>query len=122
MGIFNDRLKEAMAIRNVTQQKLADLSGISKVRVHNYATKGQEANIDALLKFSKVLDVPVSWLVGEDVPLAEHCGSPQILLIDRKNLEVFKAVELILKLDQFDLGAIVSRIEMLLESEKYRKP
>ena len=70
MTAFQERLQKKRKEKGLTQSKLAELSNVSKATINKYETKSDAApTADILLSISKVLDVSVDWLLGND----EYC-------------------------------------------------
>jgi len=63
--IFPERLHTARKNKEFTQQKLADLVGLSHSAVVTYENGKRTPSIDALTKFALALDVCCSWLLGD---------------------------------------------------------
>ena len=66
---FAARLREALAIRKMTQAELASMSGISKSSISRYLSGAWKGKQDAVYSLAKALDVSESWLMGYDVPM-----------------------------------------------------
>jgi len=64
LGIFAERLKEALKIRDIKQSKLADLTKIQKSAITQYLQGKYVAKQDKLYEIAKALDVSESWLMG----------------------------------------------------------
>lgn len=69
MDTFQNRLNQAMEIRNMRQIDLARKSGLPKAQISQYQSGKYEAMQDALYKLAKALSVNVEWLMGHDVPM-----------------------------------------------------
>lgn len=69
MDTFQNRLNQAMEIRNMRQIDLARKSGLPKAQISQYQNGKYEAMQDALYKLAKALSVNVEWLMGHDVSM-----------------------------------------------------
>lgn len=69
MDTFQNRLNQAMEIRNMRQVDLARKSGLPKAQISQYQSGKYEAMQDALYRLAKALSVNVEWLMGHDVPM-----------------------------------------------------
>lgn len=69
MDTFQNRLNQAMEIRNMRQIDLARKSGLPKAQISQYQSGKYEAMQDALYKLAKALSVNVEWLMGHDIPM-----------------------------------------------------
>ena len=61
---FSVRLWYACAIRDMTNRKLAELSGISLMAVSTYMCGKHEPTVKNLAKMARVLGVSTDWLCG----------------------------------------------------------
>lgn len=66
---FANRLSLALKIRDMTQQELAEKSGLGKSRISHYVCGRYEAKQDGLYQIAKALDVSEAWLMGYDCPM-----------------------------------------------------
>ena len=66
---FEQRLKEAMQVRNISQTELVEKTGISKSGISQYLSGEYKAKQDRTYLLAKALDVDPSWLMGKDVPM-----------------------------------------------------
>ena len=63
-----NRIREALALRNMKQVELCEKTGIKKSSVNNWLAQRWQPKQDALMKMARVLDVSEMWLAGYDVP------------------------------------------------------
>lgn len=66
---FKDRLKQAMAFRNVIAADLCERGNIPKSAMSYYISGRSEPKSDRLYILAKLLDVSEAWLLGYDVPM-----------------------------------------------------
>ena len=57
-------LRSLRESRGLSQEKLAELTGISKARIYTYETKTREPDIEGLIVLSDFFDVTIDYLVG----------------------------------------------------------
>ena len=62
------RIKEAMSDMGITQQELADKSGIGKSSISHYVNGSNEPANKSAYALAEVLNVNPAWLMGLDVP------------------------------------------------------
>lgn len=62
-----NRIKEALAYRNMKQTELADSTGISKGTINNWIKQKYQPKQKSLLIMARVLNVSEMWLAGYDV-------------------------------------------------------
>lgn len=66
MGVFAERLKEAMTTRKMTQLQLAATVGLGKSSISQYLSGRNIPNTLNLKQIANALDVSVDWLNGKD--------------------------------------------------------
>ena len=126
MATFQERLIEAMRIRDRNQAELVKRTGLSKPSINQYVHGVYLPRQKALWKIAYALQVNISWLMGHDTDMNEidfeiipEEVNACVLFEQCYGSEVFSAVQLLLKLDSFDRAKIIGRMECLLEQEKY---
>ena len=63
-----NRIREALALRNMKQVELCEKTGIKKSSVNNWLSQRWQPKQDAIMKMARALDVSEMWLAGYDVP------------------------------------------------------
>ena len=66
MSKFSIRLKELRIKKQVPQQQLADLLGISTRALRFYEDGSREPKIEGLIKLANFFDVTLDYLVGRN--------------------------------------------------------
>lgn len=61
---FAERLKEALSIRNMSQQQLVNKTGIGKSTISQYISGKYKAKQDNISKIADVLNINETWLMG----------------------------------------------------------
>lgn len=69
MKSIADRIKEGLEMRGMKQAELVAKTGIGKSSISTYISGDYEPKQRNLYKIAKALDVDVSWLMGNDVPV-----------------------------------------------------
>lgn len=64
-----NRLRDALRIRNMRQVELVEKTGIKKSSINNWLAQRWQPKQDSLMKMAKALDVSEMWLAGYDVPM-----------------------------------------------------
>lgn len=63
------RLKELRQKKNISQQQLADLIGVSQQSINKYENHSIEPDINTLIHLSQLFDISVDYLIGNsDIP------------------------------------------------------
>lgn len=81
--MLKDRLKEARLMRNMTQQELAEKSGVQKASISNYEVGRTEPDMSRLSKLMEALDVDANFLLRDEMRIAQ---SRQILTGEESTL------------------------------------
>ena len=64
--MFNNRLREIRMLKGLTQEKLAELVGIS-LRNYQYYEQGKHVpSFEILIKLADILEISLDYLVGRD--------------------------------------------------------
>jgi transcriptional regulator with XRE-family HTH domain len=66
---FQDRLNQALEIRDMKPVELSQRTGLSKARISQYTNGVYEAKQKALYLIARALNVSEAWLMGHDVPM-----------------------------------------------------
>ena len=66
---FQNRLKEAMEMRNIKQVELVEKTGLDKTLINKYLSGISNARQQKLTKLADALNVNEVWLMGYDVPI-----------------------------------------------------
>ena len=66
---FQDRLNQALEIRDMKPIELLKRTGLSKARISQYTNGVYEAKQKALYLIARALNVSEAWLMGYDVPM-----------------------------------------------------
>ncbi len=77
LASIGDRMRSARERAGYTLEQLAALTGLSKAHLSRLESADRQPSVATLLTFARALDVPVSWLLGEDVsqiPFSIHRG------------------------------------------------
>lgn len=64
MNILSKRLKELRAEKNISQNQLAILTGISRTTYANYEQGTREPSIDIIILLCNFFDVSADYLIG----------------------------------------------------------
>lgn len=61
--MLGDRLKTALAIRNMTQKELSEKIGITDVSMSRYCKNERKPTSDVIIKICKILNISADWLL-----------------------------------------------------------
>ena len=71
---FSDRLKDIRERKNLTQEELANLSGVSARSIQRYESGASRPRVEATEKIAKALNVSVNEILGSDDMLIAQAG------------------------------------------------
>ena len=83
LTVFSERIKEAMADLDITQEQLGGIIGVSKQSISSYVTGAAGIDILTLTRLARVLGVSTDYLLGLSKRKDNH---PQFTLIDAQQL------------------------------------
>ncbi|MDF2510480.1 MAG: Helix-turn-helix domain [Herbinix sp.] len=88
---FGQRIRSARQRKNIKQLALCELADISQPRLSAMENGDTNMLINSLDKIAETLEVPVSWLLGEDVISVNGLTTDEILeLLKYKELLIRK--------------------------------
>lgn len=61
--MVSDRIKIAIAVRNMTQKDLADAIGVTQATMTRYCKNQRKPTADAIIKICKTLNISADWLL-----------------------------------------------------------
>ena len=71
---FSDRLKDIRESKNLTQEELANLSGVSARSIQRYESGASRPRVEATEKIAKAQNVSVNEILGSDDMLIAQAG------------------------------------------------
>jgi putative transcriptional regulator len=88
-----NRLADAREARGMTQQKLADLAGITRPEIGLYEIGHREPRVGAAVRIAQALHTPVEriWPTNEDEPKAATEGSSTTTTSEAPDAEAAQA-------------------------------
>lgn len=95
-AIIASRLREARRMAGLSQAQVAKMLGLHRPSITETESGNRKASADEIAQFSKLYDVSVSWLLGED---AEQ--------LDAQSDKVQLAARELQKLDPKDLDRLL---------------
>lgn len=119
MAELKDRLKEALAMRNMRPVDLSDKTGIPKGAISYYMAGKSQPKADRLYQIAKTLNVNEAWLMGYDVPAVRTAEQKknddlvQVVAQLRKDPEFFEVVKLLAELPASDYASIKQLVTAL---------
>lgn len=118
MKKISERIKEGLALREMKQADLVNISGISKGALSSYISGTYEPKQRNIYKIAKALNVNEAWLMGYDVPLERTENSINSSEINLSTEEK-QHIEDLRKLNVLGKDKVFSYTKDLLEMPKY---
>jgi len=112
-SVFSRNLVRFRKAKSLTQEKLAELAGITRRQLTHYELLATDPSVSILIRLSKILEVSINDLV-EDQPERPVEGPPPV---DPRTFR--KALE-IAELSKEDRGLIYGMINKLRKLSKYQ--
>jgi transcriptional regulator with XRE-family HTH domain len=115
-NLFRVRFEQALSMSGIKPSVLAKMTGISQATLSQYRSGYSTPKKPRLLALAQALGVSAAWLAG-----LEHSsdGIECDALAARYGEDALAAVELFIRLDAVDRAKITTRMEVMLEGEKY---
>lgn len=114
-----NRIAEALKIRNLKQVELVEKTGLSKSSINNWIAQRWQPKQKALAIMASALDVSEMWLAGYDVPMERPVEQvkmdelAQFIQIIRKNEDIKRLCINIAKLDKEQIEIIENLVNEL---------
>ena len=86
MNSFNERLKLALAINNISQSELCERTGIPKSAMSQYISGAFTPKQERTYLIAKALNVNEAWLLGYDIIMDRVETDPSMLKVSTNNL------------------------------------
>lgn len=91
--IIGERIKEARKNKNMSQQALGNLLGISKVSVCGYETGVRIPTLENFEQLLDILDLSPDYLLGRDVACVSEEEEAYSVKLAREDLEIIKEIK-----------------------------
>lgn len=96
MSNVSERLKYAMALRNMKQVDLVRMTGIGKSSICTYISGEYEPKQTNTYKLASALNVNPAWLMGQDVPMEADTSAalphPDLLPVRKKHVRMLGSI------------------------------
>lgn len=86
--MLSARLRSARKMKNLSQEKLAELVGTTKATISNYENQYSSPPNDMLVKLADVLDVTTDWLLGRFSSTRRGFGRDHVTKATKKYLDL----------------------------------
>lgn len=117
---FQERIKEALEIRNLKPSQLSDLSNINKSTISQYLKGIYKPKYSRIKLFAEILNVDEVWLTGYDVPYEKTSinilSNPEITNEEMAEFNKIKNINLLMFNNNLDPTAIKKLEKALYEA------
>jgi len=86
---INERIKQALKLRNMKQVDLVAKTGIDKSQISSYLSGKYKPKQENLSLLAVALNVNEYWLIGQDVPMERNCDDDMAVQERSQRLEAY---------------------------------
>lgn len=91
--IVGERIKEARKKKNLSQQDLGDLLGVSKVSICGYEKGVRIPTMENFLQLIDILDLSPDYLLGRDVDCVSDDEEKYSVKLAKEDLTIIKEIK-----------------------------
>ena len=109
---LRNRLREALALRQMRPIELSEKTGIAKSMISYYLNGKTKPKADRIYIISQALDISEAWLLGYDVPMnrteeqKKNDALVQVIAKLRKDPDFFEVVSILAGLESDEYASI----------------
>jgi len=91
--IIGERIKEARKKKNLSQQDLGNLLGVSKVSICGYEKGVRIPTMENFLQLIDILDLSPDYLLGRDVNCISDSDEQYSVKLAKEDLQIIKEIK-----------------------------
>lgn len=91
--IIGKRIKEARKQKNLSQQQLGDMLGVSKVSICGYENGLRIPTIENFIQLLDVLDLSADYLLGRDATVISEEDEEYVIKLSNDDLKIIKELK-----------------------------
>ncbi|MDD2180903.1 MAG: helix-turn-helix transcriptional regulator [Bacilli bacterium] len=91
--VIGDRIKNARINKDLSQESLGKLLGVSKVSVCGYELGTRTPSLDTLIKIIDFLDLDPNYLLGRDVFVASDIDEKYYISMSKDDVEIINELK-----------------------------
>lgn len=91
--IIGERIKQARKNKNLSQQELGDLLGVSKVSICGYEKGVRIPTMENFLQLIEILDLSPDYLLGRDVNCVSDSDDEYSVKLSKEDLQIIKEIK-----------------------------
>lgn len=88
------RFRQEREFKNLSQNDLANLLGVSQQSISKYENGSREAGYDILIQMSKIFDVSIDYLLGlSNIRRIEDIQNEQLSADEKRIIETYRTID-----------------------------
>ena len=91
--IIGKRLKEARVKRNMSQEELGNLLGVSKVSICGYEKGTRTPTMENFLDLIEILELEPDYVLGRDKEVTNKKNSPYKIIMVEEDIQIIKELK-----------------------------
>lgn len=90
--IIGERIKEARKSKNLSQQQLGDMLGVSKVSICGYENEIRIPTMENFIQLLDILDLSADYLLGRDVIVVSEEEEEYKIKLSADDIKIIKEI------------------------------
>lgn len=91
--IIGERVKEARKNKNLSQQQLGDMLGVSKVSICGYENGVRIPTIENFVQLLDILDLSADYLLGRDINVVSEEDEEYKVKLSKEDINIIKELK-----------------------------
>lgn len=91
--IVGQRLKEARKSKNLSQQQLGDMLGVSKVSICGYENGIRIPTMDNFIQLLDIFDLSADYLLGRDISAISENNEEYKIRLSKEDIEIINELK-----------------------------
>ena len=91
--IIGERVKEARKNKNLSQQQLGDMLGVSKVSICGYENGVRIPTIENFVQLLDILDLSADYLLGRDINVVSEEDEEYRVKLSKEDINIIKELK-----------------------------
>lgn len=93
--IIGERVKEARKNKNLSQQQLGDMLGVSKVSICGYENGVRIPTMENFVQLLDILDLSADYLLGRDINVVSEEDEEYKVKLSKEDINIIKELKII---------------------------
>ena len=91
--LIGERIKQERLKRNLTQQELGDMLGVSKVSICGYETGSRTPTVDTFLKLIQILSLTPDYALGLDIEVVAEKDEEYHVVMAKEDMIIIEEIK-----------------------------